>query len=172
MQSITDFFDQPFFIIAWGISTLIVIIGILYTLYLVFKGIISVWYRLWLALSKRKIAVFADDKFNELKNLLIDSNIFNEKNIVKIEKSEIKKAKSISLFLIHWSSFKENIDEILSEKNHSDAIIIYAPQDEGFIEKTQIEKLNLQSNCTIVNFRGRLLNDILTSMITTSYEKR
>lgn len=29
-----------------------------------------------------------------------------------------------------------------------------------------------KENTTIVNFRGRLLNDIVTTLITTSYEKR
>jgi len=58
-------------------------------------------------------------------------------------------------------------------KKDSTPLIVYAPQNEGRIEPQEvIDEINQHRNSVIVNFRGRLLNDILTSMITTSYEKR
>ena len=75
------------------------------------------------------------------------------------------------MILVHWQPFKSQIDKILEIKKDSDALIIYAPQKEGFIEKEDLGKLTSQRHTIIVNFRGRLLNDIYTSMITTSYEK-
>lgn len=172
MQFIIDFFNHPFFIIIGGISTFVVIISLMYIIFLTIKGVFPVWYRLGIGLSKRKIAIFAEEEFNSLKDILVDSKIFYDKNIVKIDKRSIKKADSISLLLIHWKCFENEIEDILEIKKDSDALIIYAPQDEGFIEREKLNKLNLQRNVIIVNFRGRLLNDILTSMITTSYEKR
>ncbi|MCZ7604004.1 MAG: hypothetical protein M5R37_14165 [Melioribacteraceae bacterium] len=172
MQVIIDFFNHPFFVIVGGITTIIAIIGFIYTIYLVIKGIFPVWYRLGMGLSKRKIAIFAEQEFNNLKDILIDSQIFEAKNIIKIDKQSIKKAESITLLLVHWKCFENEIEEILKMKKDSDALIIYAPQDEGFIDKTVLTKINLARNVIIVNFRGRLLNDILTSMMTTSYEKR
>ena len=83
----------------------------------------------------------------------------------------MKKAESATLKLVHWKPFKAQLDEILRIKSDSDAMIIYAPQKEGFIDDASLEKINSQRNAIIVNFRGRLLNDILTSMNTTSYEK-
>jgi len=172
IKIIFDFFNHPFFVIVGGLSTLLAFLIAVYTLFLVIKGILPVWYRLGLGLSKRKIAIFAEKEFENLRDMLIDSKIFKTSNIFKIDKQSIKKANSITLFLIHWKSFNKEIDEILSMKNDSDALIIYAPQSEGFIDKDILERLNLERNTIIVNFRGRLLNDILTSMITTSYEKR
>ena len=64
------------------------------------------------------------------------------------------------------------IDNILKIKDDSDALIIYAPQEEGLIDRSILEKINLERNSIVVNFRGRLLNDILTCMITTSYVKK
>lgn len=172
MQVIIDFFNHPFFVIVGGITTMIAIIGFIYAIFLVVKGIFPVWYRLGMGLSKRKIAIFAEQEFNNLKDILIDSQIFEAKNIIKIEKQSIKKAESITLLLVHWKSFENEIEDILKIKKDSDALIIYAPQDEGFIDKTVLAKINLDRNVIIVNFRGRLLNDILTSMMTTSYEKK
>lgn len=172
LESIYNFFNTPFFVIFWWISSIFIIIWVITTLVLVIRWVVPVLYRLWLWLSKRKIAIFAEEKFDELKNMLVDSNVFKENNVIKIWKSEIKKSNSISVLLVHWNSFKDNIDEIIAEKKYSDAIIIYAPQEEWFIDGENLKKLNLQSNCIIVNFKWRLLNDILVSMITTSYEKR
>jgi len=172
VQDIIRFFNHPFFIIIGGLTTLLAIIGILYTAYLIIKGVFPVWYRLGMGLSKRKIAVFAEQEFENLKNMLVDSNIFKVKNILKIDKQSIKKAESITLLLVHWKCFETEIDNILKIKKDSDALIIYAPQNEGFIDKNILEIINIERNSIIVNFRGRLLNDILTSMITTSYENK
>ncbi len=172
MQTIISFFNHPFFIIVGGITTSLAIVGTVYTLYLVIKGVLPVWYRLGMGLSRRKIAIFAEEEYNNLKSMLIDSNIFVSKNIVKIDKQSIKKAETITLLLVHWKCFEQEIDNILKIKKDSDALIIYAPQPEGRIDNNNLEKINSERNSIIVNFRGRLLNDILTCMMTTSYEKR
>ena len=172
VRSVIDFFNHPFFIIVGGLATLLSVVGFLYIIYLVVKGIMPVWYRLGIGLSRKKIAIFAAEEFDNLRSMLVDSNIFAEKNIVKIDKQSIKKAQSISLLLVHWKAFEADIDNILGIKNDSDALIIYAPKNEGLIDDKNLEKIDRERNSIIVNFRGRLLNDILTSMITTGYEKR
>ena len=172
MQSIVDFFDQLFTVLGY-LTTLLVMLGAIYTIYLIAKGVIPVWIRLGMGLSKRKIAVFAEgDEFDSLKSTLVDSGIFLKSNVVKIDKNSLNKAEDMTLFLVHWNSFKSEIDDILEKKKHYAAMVIYAPQSEGFIDEDTMEKINKRSNTTIVNFRGRLLNDILVSMITTSYKTK
>ena len=75
MTQILTFFNHPFFIIMGGLATLIAIFGFIATIFLVIKGTLPVWYKLGLGLSRRKIAIFADTEFDNLKNLLIDSGI-------------------------------------------------------------------------------------------------
>lgn len=171
MQETIDIFNHPFFLVTGGILSLIAVAGLISTIYLTIAGVVPVLYRLGMALSKRKIAIFATEKYEELKEMLVDSNIFKEKNIIKINKGEIKKAEDISLFIVHYSSFKNEIDQIISIKKDSDSMIVYAPQDAGFIEKDALNKLNSQRNTIIVNLRGRLINDILISMMTTGFKK-
>lgn len=172
MNTIINFFNHPFFIIVGGISTALIIISFFYTVFLIFKGILPVWYRLGMGLSKRKIAIFASSEFKSLKNMLVDSKIFKESNVIQINKNELKKAEKETLFLVHWKEYQEKIEEILTMKKDSTALVVYAPQNEGRINDSEIEKINSHRNTIVVNFRGRLLNDILTSLITTSYEKR
>jgi hypothetical protein len=167
---IVNFFNHPFFIVMGGIATLISVIGIVVITVMIVRGVFPVWYRLGLGLSNRKIGVFALDEFEVLKSMLVDSKLFREKNIIRIDKKELKKAQPFSLLLVHWKPFESEMDNILNLKRDNAALILYAPQNEGYINEEMLKKINLERNAIIVNFRGRLLNDILTSMITTSYD--
>ncbi|MCG8342673.1 MAG: hypothetical protein MI684_07535 [Chlorobiales bacterium] len=172
MDQVISFFSHPFFILFSGMSTVIVIVTMLYSIVLVSKGVFPVLWRLGYGLSKRKIAVFADGRFDDLKAMLVDSRLFREKNILRIDKGSIKKARDISLLLVHWQVSKDFFEEILAMINDGDALIIYAPQNEGRIDDAGRDAINRNRNAIIVNFRGRLLNDVLTSMITTGYRQK
>lgn len=173
IKQLSAFFNLDFFVIFWWISSVIVILGAIYMAYLVSRWIVPVLYRLWMALSKREIAVFATTEYASLRHMLVSSGIFREGNIHQILPNNLSDSDEKTIFLVHWKDYKESIDTILSKKKSNTALIIYAPQNEGFIEpREMLEKINLHPNTTIVNFRGRLLNDILVSMITTSYSKK
>lgn len=154
------------------ISTIIVIIAFLVEVYKWFVGISPALWRLGKGLASRKIAVFADaDDFNSLRALLVDSNLFNEKNICQVTERECKKAEGYSIFLVHWKSASAYFDQILNLKKDATSLIVYAPHAEGVLPLDNVNKLNLHRNAILVNMRGRLLNDIVASLITTSYEK-
>ena len=55
-------------------------------------------------------------------------------------------------------------------KNDSTALIVYAPVEFGDIPQKRMRQIGERRNVTVTNFRGRLLNDIVVSMITTSYD--
>ncbi|MFA5906327.1 MAG: hypothetical protein WC836_20540 [Desulfobacula sp.] len=170
IDSIISFFTHPFFSVVGGISSILVIFGFFYTGFIIFKGVLPLWIRLGRGLANRKIAIFAEDEFNDLRSLLVDSKIFKDKNIVQITKKNIKKAEEYTLMLVHWKCFESEIDEILAIKKDTDALIVYAPQDEGFLNKLDLNKINSARNTILVNFRGRLLNDVTLSMITTAFK--
>ncbi len=172
MEQLDSFFSNSFFMYFSGISTVIVILTALYSVFLVSKGVLPVLRRLGYGLSKRKIAVFADSRFDDLKEILVDSGLFKEKNIIKIGKESIRKADDISLRLMHWDAYKDELQEILRYKKDMHALIVYAPQNEDRIGGADIDAINRNRNAIIVNFRGRLLNDVLTSMITTGYRRK
>ena len=172
-NNVISFFDHPFFVIVGGVSTILIILSFCYTMFLVVKGVLPVWYRLGIGLSKRKIAIFASKEYESLKSMLVDSKIFKERNIMQVNENDLNKAANESIFLVHWKDYHHKIDDILRIKKDSTALIVYAPQNEGRIEPPDImEKINSHRNTIVVSFRGRLLNDIMVSLITTGYEQR
>lgn len=172
-QNILNFFGNPLFVIISGIETLLAIIVFAYTLYLILRGVVPVWYRLGIGLSKRSIAVFAEpSEFTKLESMLLSSGIFRKKNIIPVTKDSLAVAKDHTVFLIHWNEFKDKLGDIVAMKDDSTAMVVYAPTNEGRIEDKEMGFINSQRNSIVVNFRGRLLNDILVSMITTAYAKK
>ena len=168
---VSGFLNHPWLIMVGRVSTLLFILASLYAVYLFFKGILPVSYRLGTALSKRKIAVFADsDDFNNLKNILVDSKLFKKKNILQIDQRSIGRAEKESLLLLHWRSFRESLDSVLRIKKDAAALIVYAPTEDGKIDDKTMKKISEHRNVIVVNFRGRLVNDVLVCMMTSSWK--
>lgn len=170
MDSFINFFNHPFFIILGGLSALALILGTIYRIIIWALGITPIILRFGKALQTRKIAVYGSKKnIYNLTEALIDSHLFKEKNIIAIGKSDFSKGKTCSIFLVDWKSCGERINEIYGLRtSHQIAVIIYAQP--GSIPQDIMGDIANRPNTVIVNFKGRLLNDILTSLVTTSYD--
>ena len=135
------------------------------------SGIFPVLIRLGRGLSKRQIAIFAKgDKLQSLRDLILDSKLFKSKNIKEITSvSDLGRSEGATIFLIFWDDWKNDIDKILNYKTDSTALIVYAPVNLEGIPNNLMCQIGEQRYVTVTRFRGRLLNDIIVSMITTSY---
>jgi hypothetical protein len=163
-------------LIAWPetIHTLLWLFGIVSLVVLAVKGVLRALYRLGNGLAKRKIAIFAEPTaYGELRQLLIDSKLFKSDNICHVHSSaEIDVAKNASVHLVFWPDWSTSLETLLKARKGDVPCIIYAPQSRGLIDRSDMNRLDEHHrHTTVTNFRGRLLNDIVTSMITTSYEK-
>lgn len=173
METIINFFNNPFFLIVCGLLTLWLIITSLYSAWFFIKGIWPVLYRLGIGLSKSNIAIFASAEYASLESMILNSKLFKAGNITQINSNDISKADGYSVFLVHWKDYQNKIDDILKIKKDDTALVVYAPQSEGRIEPIEkMELINSHRNTIVVNFRGRLMNDLLVSLITTGYSKK
>jgi len=156
------------------ISTVVVLITVILAVITWIRGIAPAIIRLGNGLAKRKIAIFAkSDTLSSLTSLLIDSGLFLEKNITIITKEDdFGKSEESTLFLVYWPDWKDKIIKIANRKKDSEALVIYSPKSAGPIPEDVIAELDKGRNVALVNFRGRLLNDIVTAMITTGYTKK
>ncbi len=138
------------------------------------RGILPAILRLGNGLAKRKIAIFAQSSsLKSLTDLLIDSGLILERNITSITKEDdFGKSEGSTLFLVYWPDWKDKILRIRDLKRDGEALVIYAPRSQGMIPEDIMGELDKGRNIAVVNFRGRLLNDIVTAMITTGYTKK
>jgi hypothetical protein len=153
------------------VTAVIFLVTLIWGIYAWAKGILPALIRLGNGLSQRKIAIFAKgDHLTTLENLLQGSKLFSKKNVIKISApGDFSRAEPATVFLIFWHDWQNNIPEILKWQKGNTVLIIYAPRDEGDIPVTEFNKFYSEPNVTVVNFSGRLLNDIIVSLITTSY---
>ena len=95
------------------------------------KGILPALWRLGNGFSKRKIAIFAKgDNLKSLNSLLLDTKMFNSKNIIDISSdNDFGRSERVTLFLVSWDDWKQDqIDEILRAKRDATALVVYAPK--------------------------------------------
>jgi hypothetical protein len=170
LQSITELCNHPVIAIVGGISFCLTALSIIAVVIGWALGITPPLIRLGLGLWRRKIAIISSaDNFRGLNDCLVDSKLFRACNITNIGTDNLEKGKKFNLLLIDWSSTKDYIEQIVNvRENDQTPLIIYAnPADEPIPRAVMTDIANRQ-NTVVVNFRGRLINDIVTSLITTS----
>ena len=148
--------------------------------------------RLGTGLQSRKISVIADSaEYTPLKKDLKDTGVFRENNIRRLKPEDVdtpEKAaaelsdESLLIFVYTAPPQKEDksaeaealrkrqkllLGNILEKKNPKAGLIVYA--------KTNLEEMYTTagnvSNTVIVNTKGRILNDLLNLMMTTSLSR-
>ena len=136
------------------------------------RGILVPVWRLGNGLAKRKITIFAKgDNQESFKNLLLESSLFSSKNIKFVTKKEdFGTAENSTLYLVIWDDFGCEIKEILNKKTNKTALIVFAKPNQ--LTPENWEGLGSHHNVTVVNFKGRLLSDMLVSLMVTGYEKK
>lgn len=178
MYEIYQIFNNPFFVIVGGLFTLVSVFAILTTIAFWILGITPLLWRLGLGRWTRKIAIVAGSEvYANLEKDLIDSGIFRKGNIYRISNKSLSDVREHSLLLVHYQSFSEKeIETILDHKTSAAGMVVYFPSFSSkkgeFIPNEMRDKISDTPNTTLVGFRGRLLNDLITTLITTSYEKR
>jgi hypothetical protein len=158
--------------IAGDISTVVFVVGFAYAIYLFASGALPVLFRLG-NLRRRKIAVFAKgDASTSLVALLADAGLFNRKNIIAVaDAADFGRVDAATIFVVFWPDWKEQLEQIVARKADTTALIVYAPQTQEQLSGDALTLLERHRNVVLTNFRGRLLNDIVGSFITTAYEK-
>lgn len=154
-------------------STVIVIGAVLWRFYQWIRGISPALKGLGNGLAKRKIALFARNAdLAGLKQTLLRSELFRDGNIIEVPRLEdIGSAEDASVFVVNWPDWADGIEKILLKKKDRVPLIIYCPRTAGQIPQEVMVAIDGHRNTAVSNFRGRLLNDIVTAMITSSYEK-
>jgi hypothetical protein len=105
--------------------------------------------------------------------LFRDAKLFKERNIIPISSDgDFGRAEAASVYVVHWPDWQDNFANIVERKSDQTALVVYAPQGQGVLTPAAVSLLERQRNVVVANFRGRLLNDVVTSFITTAYEKR
>lgn len=157
-----------------AISPAIVAVTTIAGIWLCVSGFIPVLIRLGNGLKRRKIAIFAKGGMRDsLHALFADSKLFNTKNIISVaHEGDFGRAEDASVFLVHWPDWPDEMARIIALKKDAAPLVVYAPQGEGPVPPQTIAALEQQRNVALANLRGRLLNDVVVSLITSAYEKK
>lgn len=140
-------------------------------------GILPLFKRFGFSRWYRKIDIVANsESYGRLRDDLLDTGIFRKTNINWIPSNSITKVADSSLLLIDYNSVSaEDIKNILSYKKAEAGCVFYFPEFDPPKKTIPIEimkEINNHPFTIVVNCRGRLINDILTTMLSTGYDKK
>lgn len=138
-------------------------------------GISPLLYRLGLGRWRRKITVLADsNNYASLRDDLVSSGVFRSKNIDHVTDKSLAKVKDSNLLLVDYGSFSDkNMKTIIKNKKSSAGMIVYFPDfsPTNRVPDDVMKLINNEPHSVLVSFRGRLINDILITLLSTSYDK-
>ena len=156
------------------ITTIMAIIGGLVTIVGWIAGVSMVMKRLGLGRWYRKVLIVSGGESGEmLKKDLIDSGVFRGKNISIIGGQSLSDIKTADLILLdYWSIDPNRVLTAIGNKQNRAGMVVYSPMKNGRITPEVTERINDEPFTTIVQMRGRLVNDLLITLMSTSYYKK
>lgn len=164
-----------FFEIVGAATIVAAIIGGLATFFGWTMGIFMVMKRLGLGRWYRKVLIVSDASNGEsLKDDLVSSGVFREKNIRVVGENHVSEVKNYDLILLdYWAieDTEKSLTAIKNKRSHA-GLVVYSPMKKGRIADKVTERINDEPFTTLVNMRGRLVNDLLITLMSTSYDKK
>lgn len=141
------------------------------------RYLISVAKRFGLGLWKRQIAIITSDTnlVNSLKADLTSTGFIRAGNVVHISIENLKDLPGYSIAVIDYGSFlgdKGQLCNFIEQMDSSVGIVLYCRPEHGRLSDELMQKINNSSRVILTNFRGRLVNDVISSLVSTPYEKK
>lgn len=130
--------------------------------------------RFGLSLHKRKIhVVSASGTFASIKQDLVDSGLITERNVVHIDDKHLSNVGESLLTIVVYGYLDDaETKRLLHSKKSGCGMIVYCAPGSGKVGDTVLDALNKEPFTTLCNFRGRLVNDVLLMMLSTSFSKK
>lgn len=137
-------------------------------------GVTQALWRFGLALFGKKILVVADgEDFNYIREDLIDSGLIKSRNIEHVSNKHLEKTHdALLLIVVYGSLVSEDFRDVVKTKSSRCGLIVYCPPEKGHIEPQEMKLLSGSPFTALCNFRGRMVNDVLLMMLSTSFKRK
>lgn len=137
-------------------------------------GVSLVMKRLGLGRWYRKVLLVGSaSETKSLRKDLEDSGVFKKGNINEVDERNLADVKEASLILLdYWSLTEAQVSTVLANKQKQAGLVVYSPMGKPRIPDEISGKINNEPFTTLVNMRGRLVNDLLVTLMSTSYDQK
>jgi hypothetical protein len=137
-------------------------------------GVTLVMKRLGLGRWYRKVLIVGSSgETKSLRRDIEDSGVFRKNNIEEVDERNLVDVKRASLILLdYWSLEVSQVAVVLANKQKHAGLVVYSPMGKGRIPDEISATINNEPFTTLVQMRGRLVNDLLITLMSTSYDKK
>ena len=129
--------------------------------------------RFGLALYGKKVMIVANiEDYGNLEEDLSDSGLIERKNILHISDQQLSKTRDALLLIVVYGYLgEEDFKNVVNGKSARCGLIVHCPPEKGRISDEEMNLLSKSKFTALCNFRGRLVNDVLLMMLSTSFKK-
>lgn len=170
-QPICAMFNMAFGLIG-SVTTVATIISAAVIVFFAITGLLKAMWRFGIGVAWKKVFIVAEaDARDELRGDLMRSGIVRKRNIETMTRGQTSNLKGARLIVLDYGYLKEDETvRIVSQKDSDCGVLVYAKP--GAIPDEVMEKLNLSQHVSVVNFRGRLVNEVLILLLSTSFTRK
>ena len=76
------------------------------------------------------------------------------------------------LIVVYGYLGNDDFEAVVRRKNSRCGLIVHCPPEKGRIDDRQMSLLSKTSFTALCNFRGRIVNDVLLMMLSTSFKRK
>lgn len=162
--------------IAGLICTSVCIVATIGTVIVWSRFIIPVLRRFGMVIWKRQIAIVSNDPslVTSIEIDLTSTHMLRKKNLCGIPINNLKDLPKYSVVIIDCGSFSEEakLAKVIDDMDASIGVVLYCRPGCKRLSDELMMKVNNSSRVILTNFRGRLVNDIVASLVSTPYEEK
>ncbi|PNV67172.1 hypothetical protein [Enteroscipio rubneri] len=139
-----------------------------------FAGVTQALWRFGLALFGKKILVVAgENDYRDICEDLTDSGLIKNKNIQRVSSKHVDKAHDALLLIVVYGYLEpDDFESVVRAKNSRCGLIVHCPPEKGRITEQEMNLLSRTPFTALCNFRGRMVNDVLLMMLSTSFKRK
>lgn len=139
-----------------------------------FCGVTQALVRFGLALFGKKIFVVAsEDEYGDIREDLVDSGLIKSGNIQRVSNRHMDKAHDALLLIIVYGYLEpKDFEALVRTKSSRCGVIVYCSPEKSRITEQEMSLLSRTSFTALCNFRGRMVNDVLLMMLSTSFKRK
>lgn len=165
ISSFVGFFGMVGTIVSWALAIGFVVLAIM--------GLVRPAFRFGKGIAWKKVFIVADGETGkEIQCDLERSGLIKPKNILTKTKGQTGDLNYARLVILDYEYLgNDDVLRIVSNKNPDCGILVYAKPG-IIIGPRDMATLNLFQHVSIVNMRGRLVNETLLLMLSTSFTKK
>lgn len=172
LVALNGFAGSPFFTIASAIQIVVDIMVVLAVVVMIVGNLAKPLWRFGKARWKKPILIYGNsEQYGSLKKDFVATGIVRERNVSRADADHMGEiAEAWTIVICADGIEDDDVIRILEAKPPRCAALVYAPPNRR-LGPAAYKECNMREHVAVCNMRGRLTDELILTLFTTSFKK-